>query len=183
MSQQPEQPGLPVLIEAEAIRQQVEELGRRIHADRGDNAAPALIVVGILTGAFIFLADLVRAISSPVEIDFVSAASYGDSTESSGEVVIHGDLSTDIKGRDVLVVDGIVDTGATLSSVLHSLELRQPKSLKCCVLLDKPARRRHGDFSVDYIGFAIADEFVVGYGLDFDQRYRNLTSIHRIDTT
>ena len=183
MSHRREQPGLPVLIDAEEIRQQVEELGRQICADRGEDTTPALIVVGILTGAFVFLADLVRVISCPVEIDFVSAASYGDSTESSGEVVIHNDLSTDIKGRDVLVVDGIVDTGATLSSVLHSLELRQPKSLKCCALLDKPARRRHAEISVDYIGFAIADEFIVGYGLDFDQRYRNLKSIHRIDTT
>jgi hypoxanthine phosphoribosyltransferase len=183
MSHRREQPDLPVLIDAEEIRQQVEELGRQICADRGKETTPALIVVGILTGAFVFLADLVRTISCPVEIDFVSAASYGDSTESSGEVVIRNDLSTDIKGRDVLVVDGIFDTGATLSAVLQSLELREPKSLKCCVLLDKPARRRHAEISVDYIGFEIADEFVVGYGLDFDQRYRNLTSIHRIDTT
>lgn len=172
---------LPVLISAEDIRRRVDEIGCQICADRDGDTTPALILVGVLTGAFVFLADLARAIACPAEIDFMSAASYGHATESSGDVVIGDDLSIDIAGRDVLV--GIIDTGATLAAVLSSLRRRQPRSLKCCTLLDKPARRRNRDLTVDYVGFAIADEFVVGYGLDFNQQYRNLTSIHRVDTT
>ena len=174
---------LPVLISAEDIQRRVDELGCQICADRDGDTTPALVMVGVLTGAFVFLADLARAITCPAEIDFMSAASYGHATENSGDVVIGDDLSTDIEGRDVLVVDGIIDTGATLTAILSSLRRRRPRSLKCCTLLDKPARRRNKDLAVDYVGFAIADEFVVGYGLDFNQQYRNLTSIHRVDTT
>ena len=177
------QSDLPVLISAEDIRRRVDELGCQICADREGDTTAALIMVGVLTGAFVFLADLARATTCATEIDFMSAASYGHGTESSGDVVIGDDLSIDIEGRDVLVVDGIIDSGATLTAILSNLRRRRPRSLKCCTLLDKPARRRNKDLAVDYVGFAIADEFVVGYGLDFNQQYRNLTSIHRVDTT
>ncbi len=166
----------PLLIEAEAIREKVVDLGRQISADR-EGAARPLILVGVLKGAFVFTADLARAVAGDVEVDFISAASYGSSAESSGEVRILKDLGTPIEGRDVLVVDGIVDTGRTLDYILKNLRERKPKSAKVCTLLDKPSRRAI-DIPISYVGFTIGDEFVVGYGLDFNQQYRNLPSIH-----
>lgn len=135
-----------------------------------------LVLVGVLKGALFFLADLSREISVPIEIECMSVASYGKSTRSSGVVRILKDLDRDISGADVLLVEDIVDTGLTLEYLLRTLETRRPRSLKVCSLLDKPARRVV-DVPIDYVGFSIPDEFVVGYGLDYDQRYRNLPYI------
>ena len=170
---------LPVLISSNDIHNRVAELGLQI-SDDGADGESGILLMGILSGAFVFLADLARAISLPVEVDFVSAFSYGDSTESAGEVTLEQRFASDIVGRDVLVVDGIVDTGSTLCAVLGALKKGQPKSLKSCTLLDKPARRAVA-LRVNYVGFEIPDEFVVGYGLDYDQQYRHLSDIHMLD--
>lgn len=132
-----------------------------------------LVVIGLLRGSFIFIADLVRQLSVPVEIDFIEASSYGNSTESSREVRILKDLRGEIEGRDVLLVEDIVDTGHTLAHVIELLQIRHPNRLEVCALLSKPARR---EVAVDarWIGFEIPDEFVVGYGIDYAQRNRNL---------
>ena len=135
-----------------------------------------LILTGVLKGALFFLADLSREISVPVEIEYMSVSSYGKSTRSSGVVRILKDLDRNIAGADVLLVEDIVDTGLTLDYLLRILEPRRPRSLKVCSLLEKPARRRV-DVPIDYVGFSIPDEFVVGYGLDYDQQYRNLPYI------
>ena len=135
-----------------------------------------LIVVGLLRGSFIFIADLTRKLTVPVEIDFIEASSYGDSTESSREVRILKDLRGEIEGRDVLVVEDIVDTGYTLAHVLEILRTRHPARLEVCALLSKPSRREI-DVDVRWIGFEIPDRFVVGYGIDYAQRNRNLPHI------
>ncbi len=164
----------PVLLDSRTICDRVAELGAQISRDyRGKS--PHL--VAILKGASIFHADLVRCIELPVSIDFIAVGSYGKRDTSSGEVRLLKDLDDSLEGRDVLLVEDIVDTGLTLHYLVQSLQARHPRSLKIVTLLDKPARRKI-DVRVDYIGFEIQDEFVVGYGLDFDQRYRNLTDIH-----
>jgi hypoxanthine phosphoribosyltransferase len=158
-----------ILVDAEEIRTKVTELGRRISDDyRGRN----LLLVGLLRGAIVFLSDLMRSIDIPVLLDFIGISSYGDSTES-GAVRLVMDLETDIAGLDVLVVEDIVDTGKTLHYLVENLRARQPASLRICALLDKPDRRTV-PIDVDYVGFRIPDEFVVGYGLDFAEGYRNL---------
>src|SRR5213593_2457861 len=162
-----------VLLDSETIRTRVRELGAQITADyRGKN--PHLI--GILKGASIFHADLVRAIDLGVSIDFIAVGSYGASTESSGEVRILKNLDESIEAKDVLLVEDILDTGLTLNYLLQNLESRGPESLKVVALLNKPSRRKI-QVRADYIGFDIPDQFVVGYGLDFNQRYRNLPCI------
>ncbi len=184
-----------VLIQPEAIRKKVQALGRQISEDYGTRTclparlsaglaqaaqrgrqADSVVLIGILKGAMFFLADLARAITSPVEIELMSISSYGFSTRSSGVVRILKDLDVSITDRHVLIVEDIVDTGLTLSYLLCNLQARHPKSLRVCTLLDKPARRSV-DVSIAYLGFTIPDEFVVGYGLDFNQRYRNLPFI------
>jgi hypoxanthine phosphoribosyltransferase len=163
----------PVLLESRKIRLRVGELGTQITADyRGK--APHLIC--ILKGAGIFHADLVRAIELDLSFDFMAIASYGRSTKSSGEVRILKDLDDSIEGRDVLLVEDIIDSGNTLHYIRHNLLSRHPRSLKIVALLNKLSRRRI-DVPVDYIGFDIPDTFVVGYGLDYAQRYRNLPDI------
>jgi hypoxanthine phosphoribosyltransferase len=158
-----------ILVDAEEIRTKVAELGREISEDyRGKN----LLLVGLLRGAIVFLSDLMRSIDIPVLLDFIGISSYGDSTES-GAVRLVMDLETDIAGLDVLVVEDIVDTGKTLYYLVENLRARQPASLRICALLDKPERRTV-PIEVDYVGFRIPDEFVVGYGLDFAEGYRNL---------
>ena len=158
-----------ILVTEEAIKAKVAELGRRISGDyRGRN----LLLVGLLRGAIVFLSDLMRAIDIPVQLDFIGISSYGASTES-GAVRLVMDLETDITGRDVLIVEDIVDTGKTLSYLVENLKARQPASLRLCALLDKPERRKV-PITVDYVGFEIPDKFVVGYGLDFAEGYRNL---------
>ncbi len=163
------------MIEPGAIQEKVRDLGRQISEDYGTETDP-VVLIGILKGSLFFLADLARAITSPVEIELISISSYGSSTQSSGVVRILKDLDVSIANRDVLIVEDIIDTGLTLSYLLCNLQARNPKSLKVCTLLDKPARRSV-DISISYLGFTIPDEFVVGYGLDFNQRYRNLPFI------
>jgi len=158
-----------ILVSEEAIRAKVAELGRRISDDyRGKD----LLLVGLLRGAIVFLSDLMRAIDIPVQLDFMGISSYGASTDS-GAVRLVMDLETDIACRNVLIVEDIVDTGKTLSYLVGNLKARQPTSLRLCALLDKPERRTV-PIDVDYVGFEIPDKFVVGYGLDFAEGYRNL---------
>ena len=161
-----------VLLPAEAIQAKVRELGTRITAE---HAGMDLLVVFVLKGALLFVADLVRAMHVPVQLDFMVVSSYGAGTESGGARIIT-DLKSDIYNRHVLLVEDIVDTGNTLRSVLDHLWLRHPASLRICTLLDKPARR---EVPVDlaYVGFEIPNHFVVGYGLDYDERYRTLPFI------
>ncbi len=162
-----------VLITEEAIRNRVGELGGQIVADY---EGKELILVGVLKGALMFIVDLARAIDLPLEIDFMAISSYGKSTASSGVVRIVKDLDTNIEGRHVLIVEDIVDTGLTLKYIREVLETRNPASLRICALLDKKKQRK-ADVRLDYLGFEIADQFVVGYGLDFAELYRNLAFI------
>jgi hypoxanthine phosphoribosyltransferase len=168
------------LISAKAIAARVEALAKEISAHYSDT--DKLVVVGLLRGSFIFIADLVREINLPVEVDFLEASSYGNSTESSREVRILKDLRGEIAGRDVLVVEDIVDTGYTLKHVLEILETRHPRRIEVCALLNKPSRRET-DVQAKWVGFDIPDEFVVGYGIDYAQRNRNLPHIGAVRFT
>jgi hypoxanthine phosphoribosyltransferase len=158
-----------VLVSQQEIQGKVAELGERISADY---AGEELLIIGLLRGAIVFVSDLMRTLSIPVRLDFIGISSYGTGTRS-GAVRLVMDLETDIAGRHVLVVEDIVDTGKTLSYLVENLKARQPKSLRICALLDKPDRREV-PIDVDYVGFEIPDKFVVGYGLDFAEGYRNL---------
>ena len=159
-----------VLIDAEAVKAKVQELGARLTAEyQGKD----LLVVGILKGSVIFMADLLRAIDLPLEIDFMAAKSYGDFTISEGKVRITKDLDKAIAGRHILIVEDIIDTGKTLSALNVVLKDRGAASIRVCALLDKPDRREV-DFNADYVGFVIPDKFIVGYGLDYAEAYRNL---------
>lgn len=168
------------LISAKAITARVEALARKI--TKAYNDSDQLIVVGLLRGSFIFIADLVRELDLPVTVDFIEASSYGNATESSGEVRILKDLRGAIEGKDVLIVEDIIDTGTTLRHVTNLLKARKPKRLFVCTLLDKPARRKV-DMYADWIGFEIPDEFVVGYGIDYAERNRNLPFIGKVEFT
>lgn len=162
---------------AEEIATRVEELGTEIAEDyAGKNP----LLVGVLKGAWMFLADLTRAISIPHEADFVQVSSYGSSTESSGEVRFLTDVSTPISGRHVILVEDIVDTGLTLSTLVNILRERGPASLVVCSLLDKPERRKTA-IHIDYLGFTVPNKFVVGYGVDWDERFRHLPYIGYIE--
>ena len=162
-----------VLISSEEIESKVREIGSRITEDyEGEK----LLLVGILRGAVVVLADLIRSIELPCELDFMDISSYGTGTTSSGVVRILKDLEEDITGRHVLIVEDIIDTGLTLSYLLRSLLARKPASLEICALLSKPSRRRV-ELDVKYLGFEVPDEFVVGYGLDYAGAYRNLPDI------
>lgn len=165
------------MISAKSIAARIEELSREIQSDF--SKTEKLFVVGLLRGSFVFIADLVRELDMPVEVDFLEASSYGNDTESSREVRILKDLRGPIEGRDVLLVEDIVDTGHTLNHVIHLLESRGPARLRTIALLDKPSRREV-DIRADWIGFEIPDEFVVGYGIDFAQRNRNLPYIGKV---
>lgn len=168
------------MISAKAIAARVEALARDITAHYA--GTDKLVVVGLLRGSFVFIADLVRELDLPVEVDFLEASSYGDAMTSSREVRILKDLRGEIAGRDVLVVEDIVDTGFTLSHVLHLLRARGPARIEVCALLDKPTRREV-DIRATWTGFEIPDEFVVGYGIDFAQRNRNLPYIGKVRFT
>lgn len=159
------------------IQERIREIGAAITRDYPDNDQP-LLLVGVLKGAALFLADLVRTIDRPVEFDFVAIASYGAATKSSGEVRVLKDLDAAVAGKHVIIVEDILDTGLTLrfSYLIETLKARHAASVKVCVLLDKPSRRRV-DVPVDYRGFEIEDKFVIGYGMDFGEQYRNLPSI------
>ena len=159
-----------VLIEEDALQARIAELGREISDDyRGRD----LLLIGVLKGAVFFMADLMRRIEIPCEVDFMAISSYGAGVDSSGVVRILKDLDVPIEGRNVLVVEDIIDSGLTLSYLLRNLEAREPASLEICALLTKPARREI-DIECRYIGFEIPNRFVIGYGLDFAERYRNL---------
>lgn len=162
-----------VMLSAEAIAQRVRELGAQITKDY---EGQELSVVGVLNGSFIFMADLVRSIELPIRCDFLGLSSYGSATESSGVVAITKDLSGPIDGRHLLIVEDIIDTGLTMAYLLQNLATRKPASVKIVSLLSKPARRQV-DVAIDYLGFTIEDRFVVGYGLDYDGRHRNLPFI------
>ncbi len=169
------------MISAKSIAARVEALAEEISQRFADT--DKLIVVGLLRGSFVFISDLVRELELPVEVDFLEASSYGNSTESSREVRILKDLRGEIEGRDVLVVEDIVDTGHTLHHVLALLRAREPKRLEVCALLDKPSRREVDDVKATWTGFEIPDEFVVGYGIDYAQRNRNLPYIGKVRFT
>jgi hypoxanthine phosphoribosyltransferase len=168
------------MISAKSIAARIEELARQIH-DHFEGT-DKLIIVGLLRGSFVFIADLVRELDLPVEVDFLEASSYGDGMVSSKEVRILKDLRGEINGRDVLVVEDIVDTGFTLSHVVHLLESRGPARMETVALLDKPTRREV-DIKATWTGFDIPDEFVVGYGIDYAQRDRNLPYIGKVRFT
>lgn len=162
-----------LLYTREQIAERVKELGAQItHDYEGKN----LLLLGILKGAVVFFADLAREIDSPMTMDFMAVSSYGSGTDSSGKVRILKDLDSDVEGRDILIVEDILDTGLTMYNLKNLLETRHPASIKIAVLLDKP-ERRSVDIHADYAGFTIPDEFVVGYGLDYAQKYRNLPFI------
>ncbi|MGD0000146.1 MAG: hypoxanthine phosphoribosyltransferase [Bryobacteraceae bacterium] len=166
------QPSFDLLISAEAIAQRVSELGAQISAEYGERP---LVLIGVLKGSFMFLADLIRHIRCPVRVEFIGTKSYAG-TSTSGEVQLTKDLDKPIEGEDVLLVEDIVDTGLTLNYLRQMLAQRGPASLRIVAFLDKPARRRI-EVCADYVGFVIEDRFVVGYGLDFEQRYRNLKDV------
>ena len=162
-----------VLIDEEKIAKRVAELGAQIEKDY-EGKEP--IVVAILKGSIIFYGDLVRKIKLPIRFDTMAVSSYGSGTSSSGNVKIKKDMSHDICDKDVLIIEDIIDSGNTMKSLTALLEHRGAKSIKVCAFLDKPSRRQT-DFEADYIGYSIPDEFVVGYGLDYDEKYRNLPYI------
>jgi len=166
-----------VLVSADELQRRVAELGEEISRDY---AGRTLLLVGVLKGAVFFLSDLMRYIEIPVEVDFMAVASYGSATDSSGVVRILKDLDINIEGRDVLVVEDIIDSGLTLSYLMRNLEAREPASLEICALLTKPERREI-EVPVRYVGFEIPNRFVIGYGLDFGERYRNLPYVGVLD--
>jgi len=159
-----------ILVQPDALRRRVEELGAQITADY---AGKDLLLVGVLKGAIFFLADVMRHIEVPCDLDFMAVSSYGSTTDSSGVVRILKDLDAPLEGRDVLIVEDIVDSGLTLQYLLRNLGARNPASLEVCALLTKPTRRKV-ELDARYVGFEIPDRFVIGYGLDFGEKYRNL---------
>lgn len=167
-----------ILFSKEVIQERVGELANQISKDY---AGKELIIIGVLKGAFIFMADLIRAISIPCTIDFARLASYGAGSDSSGKVVMTKDIETSIKDKDILIVEDILDTGLTLQYFVDWLKERNPNSLRICVFLDK-RKRRKVSFEADYVGFTIDDGFVVGYGLDFNEKYRFSPDIYVINT-
>ena len=164
---------LRVLLSEDEIREKVRELGGKITADYKNSN---LMLVTVLKGAVVFLADLRRQIDVPAEIDFMVVSSYGSGVKSSGVVKIVKDLDVPLAGKDILIVEDILDSGLTLSYIKELLESRGPRSIRIATLLDKPSRRKV-DLQADYIGFSVPDEFVIGYGLDYDEKYRNLPYI------
>ena len=165
------------LVLADVLQERVRDLAAAISADYADRR---LLLVCVLKGAVLFLSDLMRHIDIPVEVDFMAVASYGSATDSSGVVRILKDLDTPLEGRHVLIVEDIVDSGLTLQYLLRNLGSRDPASLEVCALLTKPSRRKV-DLPVRYVGFEIPDQFVVGYGLDYNERYRNLSYVAALE--
>jgi hypoxanthine phosphoribosyltransferase len=166
-----------ILIDQDTLAARVAELGGEVSADYEGRD---LLLIGVLKGAVFFMADLMRHLTVACEVDFMAISSYGDATDSSGIVRILKDLDINIEGRDVLVVEDIIDSGLTLSYLMRNLESREPASLEVCALLTKPSRREI-DVRVRYVGFEIPNKFVVGYGLDFAERYRNLPYVGVLD--
>ncbi|AMW80272.1 hypoxanthine phosphoribosyltransferase [Acinetobacter sp. TGL-Y2] len=169
---------MKVMISAEEIHAKVLELGKQIDAHYA-NSDKELVLIGLLRGSVIFMADLCRAIAKPHELDFMTVSSYAGGTTSSRDVKILKDLDGEIRGKDVLVIEDIIDSGNTLSKVLEILETRQPNSIQLCTLVSKPSRREI-DLDVQFLGFEVEDKFIVGYGLDYDQKYRHIPFIGEI---
>ncbi|MCF6461293.1 hypoxanthine phosphoribosyltransferase [Clostridium sp. Cult3] len=164
-----------VLFSVEEISKRVKELGKEISKDYED-----IVAISLLRGSFIFAADLVREIDIPVNIDFMTTSSYGHDEVSPGVVEIINDIRTDIKGKDVLILDDIIDSGNTMKKVVEFIQMKEPKSIKICCMLDKPSRRQ-ADINPDYVGFTIPDVFIVGYGLNYGDYYRNIPYIFTFD--
>lgn len=162
-----------ILFTAEQIQEIVQRIGKKISEDYADKD---LIMISVLKGSLMFMADLMRSVTIPCSIDFLSVTSYGSGTTTTGEVRILKDLDITLEGKDVLVVEDILDSGMTLSFLLKSLQARNPRSIRLCTLLDKPERRRV-DIKADYVGVQVPDKFIVGYGLDYAEKYRNLPYI------
>ena len=162
-----------ILFSEEQLRQRVQELGAQITKDYAEKAP---VLASVLRGSYIFMADLTRAIQLPIHVDFMAVSSYGSGTKSSGQVQITKDLSDDIEGRDLIIVEDILDSGNTLYYLMQILQARAPASIRLCTLLDKPERRTK-PITADYCGFSIPDAFVVGYGLEYAEKYRNLPYI------
>lgn len=162
-----------VLISEEKLQQRIKELGQEITRDYDGKE---ILLIGVLKGACIFMTDLMKKIDSIVTIDFMAVSSYGASTESTGVVKIIKDLDTSIEGKEVLIIEDIIDTGLTLHYLYDNLKSRNPKSLKICTLLDKPERRKI-EMKADYVGYEVPNKFIVGYGLDYQEKYRNLPYI------
>jgi hypoxanthine phosphoribosyltransferase len=168
--------GRPIVTQ-EQMRARIRELGRQISADY---AGKDLVLVGVLKGAYAFYADLARAIRIPIRVDFIVVASYGSGAKTSGKVKLVTELTEEIKGKDVLLVEDIVDSGLTVQQLMKSLSKKKPRSIKVCTLLSKP-ERRIVDVQVEYVGFKIPNQYVVGYGLDYQQKYRNLPYLAVLD--
>jgi hypoxanthine phosphoribosyltransferase len=171
------QPQLKILISRDEIAKAIDRLACEIKRDYQDKQP---LLIGVLKGSFVFMADLIRQLDLPLELDFIRLSSYGSARESSGKVRVVQGVKTPIKGKDVLVIEDIVDTGITISFLLDYLKKKRPASLKLCTLTDKPSRRRF-PVPIDYRGFTVPDKFVVGYGLDCDQRFRNLPHIYTLE--
>lgn len=167
-----------VMISEAEIKSRIAALGKQI-SEHYRNSGSDMVLVGLLRGSFMFMADLCRAIDVSHEVDFMTASSYGSGMSTTRDVKILKDLDEDIRGKDVLIVEDIIDSGNTLSKVREILSLRAPKSLAICTLLDKP-ERREVTVDVEYVGFTIPDEFVVGYGIDYAQRYRHLPYVGKV---
>ena len=166
-----------ILFSRDKIATEVKRLGQQISQDYGDQE---IMLVGVLKGSFLFIADLIREIESPSVVDFVRLASYGSGTQTSGIIEFRKELEMPIKNRDVIIIEDIVDSGYTLEALYNKLLLQQPRSLKICTLIDKRGRREV-DIEADYIGISMDDGFIIGYGLDHDERYRNLPDIYLVE--
>jgi hypoxanthine phosphoribosyltransferase len=169
---------MKVMISAEEIHAKVLELGKQIN-DHYAQSDKELVLIGLLRGSVIFMADLCRAIAKPHELDFMTVSSYGGGITSTRDVKILKDLDGEIRGKDVLVVEDIIDSGNTLSKVVEILETREPNSIRLCTLVSKPSRREV-ELEVQFLGFEVEDKFIVGYGLDYDQKYRHIPFIGEI---
>lgn len=166
-----------ILFSREKIATEVRRIGQEISRDYGDQE---VMLVGVLKGSFLFIADLIREIETPTVVDFVRLASYGSGTQTSGIIEFRKELEMPIRDRDVIIVEDIVDSGYTLECLYNKLLLQQPRSLKICTLIDKRARREV-DIEADYVGISMDDGFIIGYGLDHDERYRNLPDIYLVE--
>lgn len=169
---------MSIMISTEEIQAKVKELGEQINSHYA-NSDKELVLIGLFRGSVIFMADLCRTITKPHELDFMTVSSYGGGTTSSRDVKILKDLDGEIRGKDVLVVEDIIDSGNTLSKVVEMLQTREPNSIQLCTLVSKPSRREI-DLEVKFLGFEVEDKFIVGYGLDYDQKYRHLPFIGEI---